>query len=212
MIRKKDDEPIGEISCVKFSKFHRLCEVGYCYGSKYWNLGYATEALKVFIEYMFNYEIVQPIKQLDREVFTMTEEEKKMKYVDRFGGKIVNGLSLVGKIMNYGWYRGSIQDAGGYYEFYKEDNNLGIGVELKFEGLSVGYENEDTTIYILRFYNAGTVKRGSYIYDEIKEQHLLSLSQVPEKYFSEILYQVSSALSSSNTVNENWRNASGIKF
>ncbi|AZV59011.1 DUF4132 domain-containing protein [Clostridium sp. AWRP] len=172
----------------------------------------SKEDLNIWKEQLEDYEIVQPIKQLDREVFTMTEEEKKMKYVDRFGGKIVNGLSLVGKIMNYGWYRGSIQDAGGYYEFYKEDNNLGIGVELKFEGLSVGYENEDTTIYILRFYNAGTVKRGSYIYDEVKEQHLLSLSQVPEKYFSEILYQVSSALSSSNTVNENWRNGSGIKL
>ncbi|OAA87557.1 GNAT family N-acetyltransferase [Clostridium coskatii] len=54
MIRKEDDEPIGEISCVKFSKRHRLCETGYCYGSKYWNLGYATEALKAFIEYMLN--------------------------------------------------------------------------------------------------------------------------------------------------------------
>jgi [ribosomal protein S5]-alanine N-acetyltransferase len=54
VIRKEDDEPIGEISCVKFSKFHRLSEAGYCYGSKYWNLGYATEALKAFIDYMLN--------------------------------------------------------------------------------------------------------------------------------------------------------------
>jgi ribosomal-protein-alanine N-acetyltransferase len=54
VIRKEDDEPIGEISCIKFSKRHRLCEVGYCYGSKYWNLGYATEVLKAFIEYMLN--------------------------------------------------------------------------------------------------------------------------------------------------------------
>jgi ribosomal-protein-alanine N-acetyltransferase len=28
--------------------------MGNCYGSKYWNLGYGTEALKVFIEYMLN--------------------------------------------------------------------------------------------------------------------------------------------------------------
>ncbi|MFL0252583.1 GNAT family N-acetyltransferase [Clostridium neuense] len=52
VIRKEDYEPIGEISCVKFSKFHRLCEMGDCYGSKYWNLGYGTEALKAFIKYM----------------------------------------------------------------------------------------------------------------------------------------------------------------
>ncbi|AKA68161.1 DUF4132 domain-containing protein [Clostridium scatologenes] len=163
------------------------------------------EDLTLWNEQLENYEIVQPIGQLNRKTFTLTEKEKSMNYVDRFGGKIVNGLSLAGKLMNYGWYRGSVQDAGGYYELYKEDKNLSIGVELSFEGLYVGDENEDTTIYILRFYNSGTVERGSYIYDEIKKEHLLSLSKVPKKYFSEILHQVDNALSSSTLVNENWR-------
>ena len=54
VIKKDDNEPIGEISCVKFSKLHRLCEMGNCYGSKYWNEGYGTEALKAFIDYMLN--------------------------------------------------------------------------------------------------------------------------------------------------------------
>lgn len=54
VVRKEDNEPIGEISCVKFSNIHRLCEVGNCYGSKYWNKGYGTEALKAFIDYMLN--------------------------------------------------------------------------------------------------------------------------------------------------------------
>ncbi len=41
--------------------------------------------------------------------------------------KVINGLSLSGKIMAQGWYRGSIQDAlGGYFQFYKEDNSLKI--------------------------------------------------------------------------------------
>lgn len=35
VVRKEDNEPIGEISCVKFSKKHRLCEMGNCYGSKF---------------------------------------------------------------------------------------------------------------------------------------------------------------------------------
>lgn len=54
VVRKEDNEPIGEISCVKFSKAHRLCEMGDCYGSKFWNQGYGTEALRVFIDYMLN--------------------------------------------------------------------------------------------------------------------------------------------------------------
>lgn len=172
----------------------------------------SKEDMELWKEQLSDYEIVQPIKQLDREVFKITEEEKKMKYLDRFGGKIVNALSLSGKIMSYGWYRGSVQDGGGYYEFYTEDKKLGIGAELNFQGSFVGFENEDTTVYVLRFYKADTVKRGSYIYDEIKEQDLLKLSEVPSRYFSEILYQVNSSLSSSTGVDENWKRDVRIKL
>lgn len=31
---------------------HSTCELGYCYGSKYWGNGYATEALRAVIEYL----------------------------------------------------------------------------------------------------------------------------------------------------------------
>lgn len=52
VVTKDKNELIGEISCVKFSERHRLCEIGYCYGSKFWNKGYGTEALKAVIKYM----------------------------------------------------------------------------------------------------------------------------------------------------------------
>lgn len=163
------------------------------------------EDLDEWKEQLENYEITQPIEQLNRKVFTLTEEEEHMKSCERFGGKVINGLSLSGKIMAQGWYRGSIQDAGGYFQFYKEDNSLKIGAELSFEGLSVGYENEDTTIHLLKFYKAGTVERGSYVYDEIKDKDIIPLKNVPKKFFSEILYQVDKALSSSTDFKENWK-------
>ena len=31
-----------------------IAEVGYCFGSKYWGHGYATEALRAVIEYLLN--------------------------------------------------------------------------------------------------------------------------------------------------------------
>ena len=165
----------------------------------------SKEDLEEWKEQLENYEIIQPIEQLNRKVFTLTEEEKDMNVCERFGGTIINGLSLSGKIMAQGWYRGSIRDGGGYFQFYKEDSSLNIGAELNFEGLSVGYDNEDTTIHLLKFYNAGTVERGSYVYDEIKDKDLISLSKVPKKFFSEILYQVEKSLSSSTGVREDWR-------
>lgn len=36
------------------SKKNHYCELGYCYGSKYWNKGYATEALKAVIDYLLD--------------------------------------------------------------------------------------------------------------------------------------------------------------
>lgn len=53
VVLKTTNEPIGSIDAVNVSKTHNLVEVGYCYGNKFWNKGYGTEALKAFIDYMF---------------------------------------------------------------------------------------------------------------------------------------------------------------
>lgn len=47
-------ELIGMIDVVKFKKEDKRAEIGYCYGSRYWNKGYATEALKAVIDYLLN--------------------------------------------------------------------------------------------------------------------------------------------------------------
>ena len=54
VVLKEINEPIGEIEAVKVLSADKLVEMGYCFGSKFWNKGYATEALNAFIDYMFN--------------------------------------------------------------------------------------------------------------------------------------------------------------
>ena len=57
---KDNHEPIGSISVVNDKDF--VAEIGYCYGSKYWGNGYATEALRKVIEYLIlekNYYMVE---------------------------------------------------------------------------------------------------------------------------------------------------------
>ena len=49
---KDTNEVIGGISVVRLNKAYSVAEVGYCYGSKYWGKGYATEALRRVIEYL----------------------------------------------------------------------------------------------------------------------------------------------------------------
>lgn len=51
---KDTHEVIGSISAVSISQKHLTAELGYCYGSKYWGKGYATEALRAVIEYLLN--------------------------------------------------------------------------------------------------------------------------------------------------------------
>lgn len=43
---------IGNISAISVSRTHHNCEIGYCYGWKYWGEGYATEALCAVIDYL----------------------------------------------------------------------------------------------------------------------------------------------------------------
>ena len=155
----------------------------------------SEEDLAAWKEQLSDYEIVQPIEQLDRPVYRLTEEEKGKTELTRFGGKVLNGLSLSGKLQGMGWYRGSVQDGGVYTTFYREDGQ--IGVELEFSGSYVGDENDEVTVYGACFYRAGTVKRGSYVYDTIKKENLFRLDEVSPRYFSETVLQLTRALASS---------------
>jgi hypothetical protein len=164
-----------------------------------------AEDRELWKEQLENYEIKQPFLQIERPVYVVTEEEKEAKSVDRFGGIIINSLSLMGKLTAAGWYRGSVRDGGGFYDFYKEDKNHGIGANLEFSGDYVGSQGEEVTIYDLAFYKAGTVERGSYVYDSVKEQHLIKPAQVPARLFSEFLYNVDKAVAAQVGVDENWK-------
>lgn len=166
------------------------------------------EALNAWKQQLADYEITQSIQQLDRPVYHL-EEDPQQKKLKRFGGRMLPTISLYGKLQKFGWYRGSIQDAGGYYDFYREDASVGMGVDLRFSGACVGYdEEEDITVYDAVFYRAGTVERGSYVYDEPQKKNIFALGEVPERYYSEIIFQLERATSSSTETNPNWEKES----
>ena len=61
VVIKETNEVIGEIDSVKQSLNYNLVELGYCYGSKYWNNGYATEALSAVIKYLKEVALVEKV-------------------------------------------------------------------------------------------------------------------------------------------------------
>ena len=163
------------------------------------------ETLEAWKQQLEDYEITQSIQQLDRPVFRLEPGMESCRSLELFGGKMLNGLSLSGKLQGLGWYRGSVQDAGGFYTFYREDPALSLGVELNFSGAYVGDENSTVTVYDAVFYRAGTVQRGSYCYDEPKEEHIFTLGDVPTRYYSEVVYQLERATASSTETDPDWK-------
>lgn len=168
----------------------------------------SEESREAWKQQLEDYEIVQPIEQLSRKIYYRTEEELESKSLERFGGMVINDLSLGGKLTALGWYRGSVQDGGGFDTYYRDDPSLGLGAELHFSGSFVGSGSmggEEVTVYDVRFYKAGTIERGSYCYDEAKGDKQLPLKEIPERYFSEIIWQLTKATASSKERDENWK-------
>ncbi len=166
------------------------------------------ESLEAWKQQLEDYEITQPIEQLGRTVYYLTSEEQKSGSLERFGGMVLNDLSLGGKLTALGWYRGSVQDAGCFDTYYREDASVGLGAELHFSGSFVGSGSmggEEITVYDVRFYKAGTIERGSYCYDEAKGDKQLPLKEIPPRYFSEIVWQMTKATASSKERVEDWK-------
>lgn len=162
------------------------------------------ETLNAWKQQLADYEITQSIQQLDRTVYHL-DEDPSQRNLKRFGGRKLPTIALFGKLQKFGWYRGSIQDGGGYYEFYREDASVGMGVELHFSGACVGFnEEEDITVYDAVFYRSGTVERGSYVYDEPTKENIFALGEIPERYYSEIVFQLERATASSTQTDPDW--------
>ena len=163
----------------------------------------SEESINAWKEQLADYEIIQPIEQLDRQIYYRTEEEGKQKELERFGGLILNDLSLGGKLTSQGWNRGEAEERGIFFTYYREDKGLGLGAVLFFSGSFMGGANEDVTVYEIRFYEAGHVPVNSY--DRKIESDSLFLTEVPERYFSEIALQVARATASSTGMNAKWK-------
>lgn len=145
----------------------------------------SEESIETWKSQLEDYEVTQPIEQLSRPVYYITEEETDRQTMERFGGCILNDLSLQGKMQNMGWYRGQAEDAGIFYYYYREDKEQGLRAELNFSGSYVGGENEDVTVYDVKFNR--------------------KIGDLPGRYFSEIVMQTAKAVASSRKKDPAWR-------
>lgn len=117
----------------------------------------------------------------------MTEEEKEEMELTRFGGVVVNSLSLSGKLQNMGWYKGEVGDGGGFDTYYRYDRNK--NVELDFSGDYIACLDTDVIVYGAHF--------GRSIAGESQGLAPCRLGETDPRYFSETVLQLTRATASS---------------
>lgn len=103
IVPKDINEPIGTISVVGFEEKTKKIHIGYCIGSKWWNLGYTSEAFAAIIAFFFEQVGAKRIEsQHDPE--------------NTGSGKVMEkcGLIYEGTLRNADWNNRGIVDAKMY--------------------------------------------------------------------------------------------------
>lgn len=151
----------------------------------------SEEELAAWTEQLSDYEVTQPLEQLKRPVYRLKEGEKEELAFVRFEDRTVNGLTLSGRLLRMGWFRGEILDAGYFETYYRADGE--IGAELTFSGCSVGQENKEVTIGQLYFYRLAPAEPGSGAHRAFRKENRCLLKEVDPRYFSEAALQAAKA-------------------
>ncbi len=159
----------------------------------------SKEDLLAWQNQLADYEVIQPFHQINRPVYVTEEEEEERFELERFHGKMLNGLSLSGKLLGMGWYRGEIMDGGFFDSYYHNDGN--IGAKLTFSGSSMGDENEEVTVYNIYLYKLSDTEPKLLPPYLFSEEHKCKMKDVNPRYFSEIILQIAKA--TQNTLHQN---------
>ncbi len=146
-----------------------------------------------WIQQLKDYEIIQPLNQFNRIITYITEGEKEVDcFLDCQGYMVTRG-KLKG-LMNLGWEKGYIEDAGCYY-FYSKTYPSDYTLKLNFLGDYIGNTSElgkEVPIYDIQ------VSKG---------KQKIRLYEIPKRLFSEIKIELKNILDSSSGYNENWKKA-----
>ncbi len=141
-----------------------------------------------------DYEITQPMEQIERKVYAVEEEEADQQEMMRFHGCGVNGAVLNSRLLGFSWYQAPVEDAGMFYAYYREDAEAGFAARLDFSGNYVSGGNEEVVVYGVRFYRIGADSPKINMRGAVDEEKACLLKEVPARYFSEVVWQIKEAL------------------
>jgi len=144
--------------------------------------------LQAWQAHLSRFKIVPPFPQLERPVERCETTHHNRRQLSTAEGQEISYATFRSRAEKRGWVRGSVVDAGGISSYYKLFPGAGVEVSLDTGDMYVGMDPMETvTLGIARFCTAGSIQRGSYVYDEPTENdpRILTFGQVPPVVYSE---------------------------
>lgn len=145
-------------------------------------------ALTAWQAHLARFKVQPPFPQLDRPVERLEPNLHNRRVLSLTEGREISYGTFRSRAEKRGWGRGSVVDAGGISSYYKLFPGAGVEVSLETGDMYVGMDPMETlTLGPARFCTAGSIQRGSYVYDEPAENdpRLLTFGEVPPVVYSE---------------------------
>lgn len=153
-------------------------------------LSLSEEDKQKWVQYLEDDSVELVFPQLNRPVVKVEDVDKEVKFYDKFNGKKVEGLAFKGQMDKLGWQKGSVVDGGMVSSYRKSFTSLGMDAVIETEGIYMGWDDYDPELGRLYFVRTGSIKTGSYTYDEpsnSEDARLFKLGDVPAIIFSEVM-------------------------
>ena len=101
---KETHDLIGTIDVSSRFIKYGSCEIGYCYSEKYWNNGYATEALQAVIKYLFEEceaELINAEFMENNPASGKVMEKAGMKFEGVLRSRVIDKNNIRNDLINY---------------------------------------------------------------------------------------------------------------
>jgi len=150
----------------------------------------SPETLNAWRGHFARMKLKQPFPQLARPVETMDPLHGNRREISLTKDRQISAGTFRSRAEKRGWTRGSVVDAGGIASYYKLYPGAGVEVNLPLDGFYIGCDPMETiTLSAAYFAKAGSVERGSYIYDEPApdDPRVLRFDQMTPVVFSETI-------------------------
>src|SRR5262249_29554146 len=119
------------------------------------------------------------------------DEQRDVRMSRELSGTSLNALTFRGRAEKLGWARGSVTDGGGIDFYLKVFPGAGVEAFLGLGGMYIGIGMDDSIqLGDYYFVNGGTVRVGSYVYDNPSDDgdaRLIAFGAVPPVVFSEVM-------------------------